>query len=201
MACAGRTGDPRGVKPWVAKHCGAGLEPEGGKAASFGRQEGVGGDAEHRVVVEAPPVVAFVVAEAKLVLELLVAAKDAPAELREAHQLPFSVGSGTVESQHMAGSLVPSGHSVSSRSTGRGSFRSLSRCVGLAFRVRSASAASPCFLPPPHLALGVVGQARRQPLDGYRSVLIVALQTRRWSVAPLLAGGSQRLQPAGHELV
>ncbi len=39
------------------------------------------------MVVESPPVAAFVVVEAELVLEYLVIAFDAPAELREAHRL------------------------------------------------------------------------------------------------------------------
>ena len=58
-----------------------------GKEAALGRQEGVGSDEGHSVVVESPPGAAFVMVESEFVLEFLVVALDAPAELREADQL------------------------------------------------------------------------------------------------------------------
>jgi hypothetical protein len=52
-----------------------------GKSRPFGDQEPVSCDAQHRVVVEAAPSTSFVVAEAEFLLEVLVVAFDAPAQL------------------------------------------------------------------------------------------------------------------------
>src|SRR6478672_9360366 len=58
-----------------------------GKAAALGRQEGVRGDAQGRVVVEAAPAPSLEVAEPQLLLQLLEVALDPPAQLGGRDQL------------------------------------------------------------------------------------------------------------------
>src|ERR1700750_2378618 len=58
----------------------------GGNRVPLGNQEAVGGDAQGGVVVEAAPASAFEVAEPEFLLELLVVALDAPAQLRNVDQ-------------------------------------------------------------------------------------------------------------------
>jgi hypothetical protein len=62
-------------------------------------QEGVGGDAQARVVMEAAPAAAFEVVQAELVLELLVVTLHPPAELGQADKARGAVVSGRVDSQ------------------------------------------------------------------------------------------------------
>src|SRR5579862_8766399 len=50
-------------------------------------QKGVGGNAQGGMVVKAAPTAALEIAEAKLLLELLIVALDAPAQLGEPYQL------------------------------------------------------------------------------------------------------------------
>src|SRR5689334_25145474 len=76
---SGRTGGAPGP---VASGSLGGEEPgppaRRGKAAALGRQEGVRGDAQGGVVVEAAPAPALEVPQAELLLELLAVALDAP---------------------------------------------------------------------------------------------------------------------------
>src|SRR5215208_693407 len=85
---SGRTGGVAGAV--VGRPLGRG-EPgppaRGGKAAALGHQEGVGRDAQGRVVVEAAPAAALEVPQAELLLELLEVALDAPAQPRGRDQL------------------------------------------------------------------------------------------------------------------
>jgi hypothetical protein len=85
---SGRTGGVAGAV--VGRPLGRG-EPgppaRGGKAAALGHQEGVGRDAQGRVVVEAAPAAALEVPQAELLLELLEVALDAPAQLGGGGQL------------------------------------------------------------------------------------------------------------------
>ena len=74
--------------------------------------------------MEAAPASAFEVAEAELLLEFLIVALDAPAQLGEIDQPREADVSGRVESQYLVGSFSPLGHSISSHSSARGSLRS-----------------------------------------------------------------------------
>lgn len=64
----------------VLRRAGLG-QGQGGKPSTLGDEEAVGGDAECRVLVEAPPAPALVVAESDPLLQVLVVALDPPAEL------------------------------------------------------------------------------------------------------------------------
>ena len=72
------------------------------------------------MVVEASPAAALVVTEADLLLELLVVALDAPAQLGLVDEVGERCVSGRVESQYLVGSLSPFGHSIRNHSSGRG---------------------------------------------------------------------------------
>src|SRR4051794_36439237 len=85
---SGRTGGAAGAV--VSRPLGGlelGSPAPRGKAAALGRQEGVRGDAQGRVVVEAAPAAALEVAEAQLLLQLLEVALDAPPKPRGRDQL------------------------------------------------------------------------------------------------------------------
>src|SRR3954447_7184823 len=85
---SGRTGGVAGAV--VGRPLGgleAGSPAGGGKAAALGHQEGVRGDAQAGVVVEAAPAAALEVAEAELLLQLLEVALDAPTQLGGRDQL------------------------------------------------------------------------------------------------------------------
>ena len=85
---SGRTGGVAGAV--VGRPLGRG-EPgppaRGGKAAALGHQEGVGRDAQGRVVVEAAPAAALEAAQAELLLQLPEVALDPPAQLGRGDQL------------------------------------------------------------------------------------------------------------------
>ena len=57
--------------------------------------------------------------EPDLLLEFLIVALDAPAQLGQIDQRPKVMSLGRVESQYLVGSFSPSGHSISSHSSGR----------------------------------------------------------------------------------
>ena len=58
----------------------------GGNRLPLGSQEAVGGDAQRGVMMEATPAAPFIVAEPDLLLEFLIVALDAPAQLGEIDQ-------------------------------------------------------------------------------------------------------------------
>ena len=81
---SGRIGSAAGSKTFGYGKCLEGWRPEfvgGGKSRPFGDEESVGRDAERRVVVEPAPSAAFIVAEPEFLLEILIIALDAPAQL------------------------------------------------------------------------------------------------------------------------
>ena len=53
----------------------------GGNRRPFGNEKAVGGDAERGVVMKAAPATAFIVSETEFLLEVLIVALDAPAQL------------------------------------------------------------------------------------------------------------------------
>ena len=63
-----------------------GTRSRGGNRLPLGDQESVGGDAQRGVVMEAAPSAAFEMPEPDLLLELLIVALDAPAQLGEVDQ-------------------------------------------------------------------------------------------------------------------
>ena len=68
------------------------------------------------MMMEATPSAPFEVTEPDLLLEVLIVALDAPAQLGQIDQLRKLMFSGSVESQYLVGSASPSGHSISSHS-------------------------------------------------------------------------------------
>ena len=62
-------------------------------------QEGVGGDAQAAVVVEAAPAASLKVVQAQLVLQFLVVPLHPPTQLSETDEGPGLVGAGQVDSQ------------------------------------------------------------------------------------------------------
>src|SRR5262245_3697973 len=84
---SGRTGSaPRAEVRGYARGVDEGARAEGGMARPRGGQEGVGGDTEAAVVVEAAPAAAFKVIQPQFVLQFLVIALHAPAQLGEPDQ-------------------------------------------------------------------------------------------------------------------
>src|SRR5215813_7675563 len=75
MGGKGKLREPRG-----------GTRSRGGNRLPLGDQEAVGGDAQRGVMMEATPASAFEVAQPEFLLELLVVALDAPAQLRNVDQ-------------------------------------------------------------------------------------------------------------------
>ena len=73
--------------------------------------------------MKAAPAPAFELPQSDLLLELLIVALDAPAQLGEIDQAIEGDVLGSVESQYLVGSASPFGHSISSHSSGRGSAR------------------------------------------------------------------------------
>ena len=63
-----------------------GTRSTGGNRLPLGDQESVGGDAQRGVVMEAAPSAPFEMPKPALLLELLIVALDAPAQLGEIHQ-------------------------------------------------------------------------------------------------------------------
>jgi hypothetical protein len=66
--------------------------------------------------MEATPAASFIVPEPDLLLEFLIIALDAPAQLGGVDQIADAMLLGKVESQYLVGSFSPSGHSISSHS-------------------------------------------------------------------------------------
>ena len=66
--------------------------------ASSGRQKAIGRDAQGRVMMEATPTPAFIMGQAKLLLEILVVALNAPTHLGHRHQT-FELGVGRQRGQ------------------------------------------------------------------------------------------------------
>jgi len=71
------------------------------------------------VVVESPASLDFEVSEAELLLEFLIVAFDAPAQLARSTRRSKIMSSGSVESQYLVGSVSPLGHSIKSISLAR----------------------------------------------------------------------------------
>ena len=67
-------------------------------------------------MMEAAPAAAFVVTEPDLLLEFLIVALDAPAQLARSTSRWKLTFSGSVESQYFVGSFSLSGHSISNHS-------------------------------------------------------------------------------------
>ena len=67
-------------------------------------------------MMEAAPSAPFIVPEPDFLLELLIVALDAPAQLGQIDEPRKLMFSGSVESQYLVGSASPSGHSISSHS-------------------------------------------------------------------------------------
>ena len=101
-----------------------------GEKAALGDEEAVGCNREAGMMMKAAPAAACVMAEADLLLEFLVVALDQPARLGDVDQVLERGVGGRLESQYLAGSLAPFGHSISSHSSGQGSRRFWSRCAG-----------------------------------------------------------------------
>lgn len=115
----------------------------GGNRLPFGDQESVCGDAERGVMVEAAP---FEMSETEFLLELLIIALDAPAQFGEIGRRAKPISSGRLESQYLAGSFSPLGHSIRSHSTGQGSLRLKSR-FAMRMRIRAKRDPSGAFVP------------------------------------------------------
>src|SRR3954463_149211 len=98
-------------------------------------------------MMEAAPAAALVVAEADLLLELLVIALDQPARLGGMDQV-LEWGARRQVGQPVLGWLsAPAGHSISSHSSGQGSERRVSRCAGRTRRAAKREVSSawlPC---------------------------------------------------------
>src|SRR5215208_7859723 len=78
-----RRAAPRGGRFWgtadAANLSVAAPAAEGGKPRPLGDQEGIGGDAQRGMMMEATPAASLVVPEAEFLFQLLVIAFDAPA--------------------------------------------------------------------------------------------------------------------------
>ncbi|MGY4353090.1 hypothetical protein ACVWXM_009607 [Bradyrhizobium sp. GM7.3] len=70
-------------------------------------------------MVKAPPTSPLEVAKANLLFEVVVVALDAPAQLDDIDELTKSNVGRSVENQYLVGASSPSGHSISSHSSGR----------------------------------------------------------------------------------
>jgi hypothetical protein len=82
------------------------------------------------VVVEAAPSATFEVSEPDLLLELLIIALNAPAQLGNIDERRKIHVIRQVESQYLVGSFSPTGHSISNHSSSRGAVSFSSRCTG-----------------------------------------------------------------------
>src|SRR5450432_1585116 len=81
--------------------------------------------------MEAAPSAPFEMPEPDLLLEFLIVALDAPAQLGDVDQpAEGNVFRNCRASQYLVGSSSPSGHSISSHSSGRLSVSFSSRCAG-----------------------------------------------------------------------
>src|SRR5882724_6635598 len=81
-------------------------------------------------MVEAAPPAPFIIAEAELLLELLIIALDPHRNFVRSTRRSKAVSSGKVENQYLVGSVSSSGHSIRSHSSARNSLSKLSRCAG-----------------------------------------------------------------------
>src|SRR5215471_13591400 len=82
------------------------------------------------MVMETAPPAPLIIAEAEFLLQLLIVALDAPAQLDEIDQTLKRISSGSVASQYLVGSASSCSHSISSHSSARGSLSLVSRCAG-----------------------------------------------------------------------
>ena len=143
-------------------------------------------------MMEAAPAASLVMPEAEFLFELLVIALDPPAQFGQIDQSGEGHVRGRVESQYLAGSASPSGHSISSHSSGHGSLRCQVATGGAhpnpgkargSRRVRA--------LAPGDRLASLAGQVERQRLDPDRTMLGVAAQPLRRPAAarrPRLGG-------------
>src|SRR6201981_296750 len=86
---SGRTGGPARLEACGERRCFDPLADElrlRGKKAALGNQKTVGCDAQASMMMKPAPVAALVVAEAELLLELLVIHADPPARLGNPHE-------------------------------------------------------------------------------------------------------------------
>ena len=90
-------------------------------AQAPGNEKAVGRNTQRGVMMEALPAPPFVVREPELLIEFLVVPLDAPAHLGDEDQVFQGASDGPVERKYFAGSCSPSGHSISSHSSGRSS--------------------------------------------------------------------------------
>src|SRR4249919_1510280 len=157
----------------------------GGNRLPLGDQEPVGCDAQRGVVVEAAPSSSFEVAEADLLLEFLVIALDAPAQLGKVDQTTegdaFGKGRkpvfgwlllslGPLDQQPLFRSIVGE-LIITMRDTNPHERKSRGQPLGRAF-------------PPFDRAPGALGQVTRERLDRVRSMFgVTADQLRRSSAA------------------
>ncbi len=74
-------------------------------------------------MVKTAPVAAFKMAQAKLLLEFLVIALDAPTQFGDRHQFARGKEAARLDSQYLAGSFSSLGHSISSHCVGCGWLR------------------------------------------------------------------------------
>ena len=101
----GEAGDRR---PAVAANLGQ------GKKAPLQHQKPIGGNAKRGVMMKSAPVAAFIMSEPEFLLQFLVVALDAPAQLAVATKWRRRMASGRFDSQYFAGSFSALGHSISS---------------------------------------------------------------------------------------
>ena len=172
-----------------------------GNCRPLGNQKPIGGDAHRGVVVEAAPSTAFEMSKSDFLLELLIVALDAPAQLGEATRSAKAMFCGSVESQYLVGSLSLSAtRSAAIPPLALGApfvaMRGANPQAGKARAQRIGCAIAPCNRAP-----GPFRQAERQRLDRDWSVLGVAPhQLRRAATArPRLR--RQRPPPCAHTVV
>ena len=92
----------------------------GGNRFPLGDQESVGGYAECGVMMESAPASALVMAKTEFLLEVLVIAFDAPAQLGGVDQ-EFAAGIGEwSDGQYLVGSASPAGRWIQRHSSDRG---------------------------------------------------------------------------------
>ena len=118
-------------------------------------------------MMDAAPAAPLEMIQAQLVLQFLVVALDAPAELGQAarDRRPRSIA-GRVDSQYFVGAGSSRGHSISSHSSGSGVDRCSSRCAGRTrSRAKRARMAPRGALAPGHQLPGRSRQFGRETLE------------------------------------
>src|SRR6266478_4821197 len=156
-----------------------------GKSAAFGDEESVGGDAQGRVMMESAPPAPLVVAEAEFLLEVLIVALDAPAQLG-------LIGHGpTRDRGRQGGEPVFGGFRLA--------FGPLDQepllgawggAVGVAMggsdpdRGKAPGQGGVGALAPDQPAPGSLGQACSQHLGRHGGMLGIAPDRRRWATTP-----------------